>query len=88
MALFAFSEKIARMADGLDSFGGFLTQALAERIRAKALGGQANLDRWVGTLKKLGRSFSRSDALHLDPRQTLLSASRELAAASRRAGAV
>ena len=88
VALFAFSEKIARMADGLDSFGGFLTQALAERIRAKALAGQANLDRWVGTLEKLGRSFSRSDALHLDPRQTLLSASRELAAASRRAGAV
>ncbi len=87
-ALFAFAEKMARMADGLDMFGGFLTQALAERIRARALTGQPHLDRWVGTLERLGKSFSRSEALHLDPRQTLLSAARELSAATRRAGAV
>ena len=39
-ALFALAEKIARITDGLDMLGGFLTQALAERIRARALGGQ------------------------------------------------
>jgi len=87
-ALFAFAEKTARIADGLDMFGGFLTQSLAERIRARALGGQARLDVWVGALERLGKSFSRSDALHLDPRQTLLSAARELGSAIRRAGVV
>jgi DNA polymerase-3 subunit delta' len=87
-ALFAFAEKMARMADGLDTFGGFLTQALAERIRARALAGQPHLERWVGALERLGKSFSRSDGLHLDPRQTLLSAARELDAATRRVGAV
>ena len=87
-ALFALAEKLSRITDGLDMLGAFLTQALAERIRARALGGQPHLNSWVGALEKLNRNFARSEALHLDPRQTLLAAAREMNAASRRAGSV
>jgi DNA polymerase III subunit delta' len=87
-ALFVLSEKLARIADGLDMLGEFLLQALAERIRAKALSGQAQMNRWVDVLERLRRSFARSDALHLDPRQTLLSAARELHGATKRTGAL
>ena len=87
-ALFALAEKLSRITDGLDSLGAFLTQALAERIRARALGGQPHLTRWVGALEKLSKNFARTDALHLDPRQTLLAAAREMNTASRRAGTV
>ena len=88
LALLALSDKLSRIADGLDMLGGFLTQALTERIRARAMAGQPRLDRWVAALEQLNRSFARTDALHLDPRQTLLGAARELGAATRRAGAV
>jgi len=87
-ALFALADKLSRITDGLDIVGGFLTQALAERIRMRALGNQPGLTRWVGALEKLSKSFSRTDALHLDPRQTLLTATREMNAAARRAGTV
>jgi DNA polymerase-3 subunit delta' len=87
-ALFALAEKLSRITDGLDMLGGFLTQALAERIRTRALGGQAQLNRWVGALEKLSKNFGRTEAIHLDPRQTLLTAAREMNAASRRGGAV
>ena len=87
-ALFALAEKLSRITDGLDILGGFLTQALAERIRARAVGGQLHLNRWVGALEKLNKNFARSEAVHLDPRQTLLSSAREMNAASRRAGTV
>ena len=87
-ALSALSDKLARITDGLDLLGGFLAQMLAERIRAKALAGQKRLDKWVEAHEKLRRSFARTDALHLDPRTTLLSAARELNGAARRAGTV
>jgi len=87
-ALFALAEKISRITDGLETLGTFLTQALAERIRARALRGQLNLNKWVGVREQLDRSFARSEALHLDPRQTLLSAVRDLSGATRRAGAI
>jgi len=87
-ALFVLAEKTSRITDGLETLGTFLTQALAERIRARALRGQPNLNRWVVALEQLSRSFWRSEALHLDPRQTLLSATREMNAATRRAGVV
>ncbi len=87
-ALFALADKLGRITDGLDMLGGFLVQVLADRIRTKALGGQPKLNKWVDAHEKLRRSFARSDALHLDPRQTLLSAARELNAATRRAGTV
>ncbi|MBV8977487.1 MAG: DNA polymerase III subunit delta' [Alphaproteobacteria bacterium] len=86
-ALLAFADKLSRMTDGLEDFGAFLTQALAERIRAKA-GSGARLDRWVAAWEALNRSFARSTALHLDPRQTVLGAARTLGDAARRAGTV
>jgi len=85
-ALFALSEKLARIADGLDLLGEFLLQALADRIRAKALAGTPQMNKWVDALERLRRSFTRSDALHLDPRQTLFSAARELNTTGKRAG--
>ena len=87
-ALFALADKLARLTDGLDMLGEFLLQALAERIRAKALAGQPRLGGWVEAHEKLRRGFARTDALHLDPRQTLLAAARDLDLTSRRAGKV
>jgi DNA polymerase-3 subunit delta' len=87
-ALLLFADKINRMADGLDSFGGFLTQALMDRIRARATANAERLDRWVEAWEKLERNFARTSGLHLDPRQTLLSSARILGDAARRAGAV
>jgi DNA polymerase-3 subunit delta' len=85
-AVLALGDKIARMSDGLESFGTFLIQALIERIRARA--GQTRLDQWVECLNQVEASFRRSTALYLEPRQTLLSTARSLSATSRRAGAV
>ncbi len=87
-ALFVLADKLARITDGLDTLGAFLSQALADRIRARALQTRPHLNRWVGALELLNKSFARADALHLDPRQTLLTAVREMNAASRRAGGV
>ena len=87
-ALFALADKLSRITDGLDMLGGFLTQALAERIRTRALGGQPQLNKWVGTLERLSKNFARTEGLHLDPRQTLLTAARDMSTASRRAGTV
>jgi DNA polymerase III subunit delta' len=86
--LFALAEQIGRITDGLDTLGEFLNQALAERIRRRALTGQVGLNRWVDALELLRRSFARTDALHLDPRQTLLSAARTMGTSARRVGAV
>ncbi|MDE2135674.1 MAG: DNA polymerase III subunit delta' [Alphaproteobacteria bacterium] len=87
-ALFVLADKLARITDGLDTLGGFLAQGLAERIRAQALNGRPCLDRWVGALELLNKRFARTGALHLDPRQTLLTVVREINAASRRTGPV
>jgi DNA polymerase-3 subunit delta' len=85
-ALLSLGDKLGRMTDGLESFGTFLTQALAARIRARA--GTARLEPWLECLGKLEANFRRSSALYLEPRQTVLSAGRALAATSRRAGAL
>jgi DNA polymerase III subunit delta' len=82
-AALALAEKLARMNDGVDRFGTFLLQVLADRIHARALSGAAGLDRWTALLERLKGNFIRSDALHLDPRQTILSASRALKQAAR-----
>jgi DNA polymerase-3 subunit delta' len=87
-AILALGDKIARMTDGLESFGAFVLQALVDRIRAQATAGRNNLDVWVECLNKLEASFRRSSALYLEPRQTVLSAARLLAATTRRAGAL
>jgi len=86
VALLALSDRLARITDGLDMLGDFMAQALTERIRARAMAGQTSLYKWVDALERMRRHFGRTDALHLDPRQTLLSTARDLAATSRRAG--
>ena len=87
-ALFSLADKLGRITDGLDMLGEFLLQVLTDRIRARALAGQPQMNKWVEALERLRRSFARTGALHLDPRQTLLSAARDLSATSRRAGLV
>jgi DNA polymerase-3 subunit delta' len=83
LALLTLGEKLGRMRDGLDQFGGFLTEALADRIRARAHGGAGGLDRWVALLGRIEQGFARSSGLHLEPRQTLLSTARDMAQVSR-----
>jgi DNA polymerase-3 subunit delta' len=85
-AILGLADRINRITDGLDTFAGFLQQALATRIRAKAVTGAPHLDRWVECLNKLTEHFARTSLLNLDPRQTLLSATASLSHASRRAG--
>ncbi|MEJ1969734.1 MAG: DNA polymerase III subunit delta' [Rhizomicrobium sp.] len=85
-AILSLGDRINRITDGLDTFGGFLQTALTDRIRARA--GRPHLDRWVECLNRLNASFARTSALNLDPRQTLLSAAGQLANTTRRAGAV
>ena len=87
-AILALGDRVARITDGLPSLGGFLTEFLMARIRARACAGEGRLDRWVECLNKLNASFSRTAALNLEPRQTLLSAAGQLAAATKRAGAL
>lgn len=78
VATLSLAEKIARTDDGLSTFGGFLLQALSDRVRARARRGERDLRRWVELSEKLSAHFARSDGLNLDARQTILSASRAL----------
>lgn len=82
-AAIALADKLTRITDGTDRFGAFLVEALTNRIRARAMEGGSNLHRWTAVLENLTRSFVRTDALHLDPRQTILSASRALGVTAR-----
>jgi DNA polymerase-3 subunit delta' len=82
-ATFALADKLARITEGTERFGQFLLQTLADRIHARAMSGGARLDRWTAVLEKLKGSFVRTDALHLDPRQTILSAGRALGQTAR-----
>jgi DNA polymerase-3 subunit delta' len=86
LALLALGEKLMRMQDGLDQFGSFVAEALAARIRARAEMGSAYLQRWVQLLSRIEQDFSRARALNLEPRQTVLSAARDLAAVARGGG--
>lgn len=83
VALMALAERIARTKDGLETFGDFLILTLADRIRARAHSGAQNLKPWMIAWEKLRDSFVRTSALHLEPRQTILSAGRALAGATR-----
>jgi DNA polymerase-3 subunit delta' len=83
-ATLALAEKISRMDDGVDSFGQYLVQALSDRIRARAKTGGGDLWRWVELWEKLGSNFRRTDGLHLEPRQTIVSASRALSETAKR----
>jgi DNA polymerase-3 subunit delta' len=85
VALHALGEKIGRIRDGLSIFGDFLAQGLGARIRARAsAGGDAR--RWAEAAARLDEQFARADGLNLEPRQTVWTATRMLAATARRAG--
>ena len=83
-ATLSLSEKISRMDDGAETLGQYLLQALSDRIRARARAGGTNLHRWIELWEKLDGSFRRTAGLHLEPRQTILSASRALSETARR----
>ena len=88
IALLALGDRLWRMKDGLPRFGDFLIEALAARIRAKARLSGAHLERWTALLGRLENSFARSRGLNLEPRQTILSAARDMAATAKRAGSL
>jgi DNA polymerase III subunit delta' len=83
-ATLALADKVARIEDGLGLFGGFLTDRLGARIRERAHQGRPDLDRWLVLWETLEKSFKRTEALHLEPRQTILSAVRALSETGRR----
>jgi len=83
LALLTLGEKLWRMRDGVEQFGEFLTQSLSDRIRAKAHGGQPGLERWVALLSRIEQGFGRATGLHLEPRQVVLTAARDLAQTAR-----
>jgi DNA polymerase-3 subunit delta' len=86
IALLALGDRLWRMKDGLARQGDFLSEALAARIRAKARLSGPHLDRWTALLGRMEDNFSRSRGLNLEPRQTILSVARDMAATARRAG--
>ena len=85
VALLALGDRLARMKDGVPRFGDFLIQALSARIRLKARKSGADLRRWTDLLDRLEDDFARSRGLNLEPRQTVLSAARDMAATAARA---
>ncbi|HEX4160724.1 MAG TPA: DNA polymerase III subunit delta' [Rhizomicrobium sp.] len=83
-ATLALAERIARLDRGPESFGLYLTQILAARIVQRARSDAPDLERWVELRNRIHASFTRSAALHLEPRQTILSSARALELATRR----
>jgi DNA polymerase-3 subunit delta' len=83
LALLALGDRLFRVQDGLELFGGFLVESLSARIRAKAHSGAAGLERWVALRERIERGFGRATGLHLEPRQTVLSAARDLSRVAR-----
>ena len=83
VALLALGEKLGRMTDGLEIFGGFLANTLSDRIRSRGAMGITGLDRWIEASEKVRSKFARSSALYLDPRQTVVSAALALGDAKR-----
>ncbi len=87
-AILALADRIVSgHEDGLKHFGQFLCQALAKRVRRRAEAGKgAGLDRWVELWERFNALFARADALHLEPRQTVLSSALALNTAKRQSG--
>jgi DNA polymerase-3 subunit delta' len=84
-ALFALADRIGRSAGALQTFGTFLAQNLADRIRDRARGQSGlALRRWVDAWEQVTANFVRADALHVEPRQTIVSSVRAVAQAARR----
>jgi DNA polymerase-3 subunit delta' len=83
-ATLSLAERVAKLDKGLDSFGGYLAQELADRILVRAQENAPNLERWVELRSAIQESFARSAGLHLEPKQTILSAARATARVARR----
>lgn len=83
-AAFALAERVAKLDKGLESIGGYLAQGLADRILVRARQGSPHLERWVELRTTIQESFARASALHLEPKQTILSAARATAKLARR----
>jgi DNA polymerase-3 subunit delta' len=87
-ALIALADRLYRIEDGLADFGGFLSRALAERIRARAASAEGRADAWLELWAQLNELYERATGLNLEPRQTVLSSAYAIAATKRRAGAI
>jgi DNA polymerase III subunit delta' len=83
LALLALGDKLYRVQDGLELFGDFLMESLTARIRAQAHSGAAGLERWVLLRERIEQGFGRATGLNLEPRQTILTAARDLARTAR-----
>lgn len=83
-ALFALADRVGRASDRLPAFGGFLIQALGDRILTRAhergtVGQRRCLEAW----DQVRANFDRATLLHLEPRQTIFSSIRAIQSASR-----
>jgi len=83
-ATLSLADRVAKLDRGTESFGGYLTQILAARILKRVRGDAPGLERWVELRNRIHGSFARSAALHLEPRQTILTSARTLEIATRR----
>jgi DNA polymerase-3 subunit delta' len=83
LALLALGDRLFRIQDGLEQFGDFLVESLSARIRARAHSGAAGLERWVSLRERIEQGFGRATGLHLEPRQAVLTAARDLARTAR-----
>jgi DNA polymerase-3 subunit delta' len=77
-ALVAMSDRLSRMEDGIERFGEALMERLRDDLRLAARAGDAGDAAGVELIERLDRHFRRAGGLHLDPRQTILSAARAL----------
>ncbi len=76
-------ERLWRIRDGLARFGDFLTEAWRRASAPAPISRRADLERWTSLLARLEENFARARGLNLEPRQTVLSAARDLAATPR-----
>lgn len=83
-ATYSLAERLARIDRGTDFFGAYLVQMLGERIVERARAEASDLERWAVLHNRIARGFARSAALHLEPRQTILTTARALETATRR----
>jgi DNA polymerase-3 subunit delta' len=87
-ALIAFGDRLYRVEDGVADFGGFLSRALAERIRVRAAGGGSGAYAWLDLWERLNAVYEQAVELNLDPRQTVLTSAFAVANTKRRSGAI
>jgi DNA polymerase-3 subunit delta' len=83
LELFALADRVGRLKDGLARLGEDLILNLSARIVARARAEGHTLNPWVEAWEKLRHAFERSATLHLEPRQTILSAAALLSEAAR-----